>query len=126
DYIIYKKDTIPTYNLILEDYLQKENTAKADKLFGLSFRDGSSSNCWRGYQAIYKIENDSLYLVDIITCGELRNDKIDKTQSVDKMKALFKERLKSGKVFIDWFDGDINFPLTDKILRWDGVFYKIF
>lgn len=126
DYIIYKNDTITTYNLMLEKYLQKQETSGTEKLFGLSFRDGSSFNCWRGYQAIYKIEKDSLYLVDIITCGELRKGKIDKTQSVEKMKVIFKERFKNGKVFIDWFDGDINFPLTDRILRWDGVFYKIF
>lgn len=126
DYIIYKKDTIATYNLILEKYLQNQETSETDKLFGLSFRNGSSFNCWRGYQAIYKIENDSLNLVDIINCGELRNGKINENQSVEKMKTIFKERFKNGKVFIDWFDGDINFPLTDKILRWDGVFYKIF
>jgi len=126
DYIIHKKDTIATYNLILETYLHKQETSDTDKLFGLSFRDGSSFNCWRGYQAIYKIENDSLYLVDIIICGELINYKIDKIQSDEKMKSIFKEKFKNGKVFIDWFSGDINFPLTDKILRWDGVFYKIF
>lgn len=126
DYIIYKNDTIPTYNLILEKHLQSQETSETDKLFGLSFRNGSSFNCWRGYQAIYKIENDSLNLVEIINCGELRNGKIDKAQSIEKMKAIFKERFKNGKVFIDWFEGDINFPLTDKILRWDGVFYKIF
>lgn len=126
DYIIYEKDTIATYNLILEIYLQKQDSSNIDKLFGLSFRDGSSLNCWRGYQAIYKIENSSLFLVDIINCGELRNGKTDRTKSLEKMEAIFKERLKNGKVFIDWFDGDINFPLTNKILRWDGVFYKIF
>jgi hypothetical protein len=126
DYIIYKKDTIATYNLILERYLQKQETSESESLFGLSYRDGSSFNCWRGYQAIYKIENDSLNLVDIINCGELRTGKIGKTQSVEKMKAIFKERFRNGKVFIDWFDGNINFPLTDEILRWDGVFYKIF
>jgi hypothetical protein len=126
DYIIYGKDTIATYNLILENYLQRQDTAKTDKLFGLSFRNGSSFNCWRGYQAIYKIENDSLFLVDVINCGELRNSKIDKAQSNEKIKAIFKERLKNDKVYINWFDGYINFPLTNKILRWDGVFYKIF
>ena len=78
DYIIYGKDTIATYNLILESYLQRQDTSEIDKLFGLSFRDGSSFNCWRGYQAIYKIENDSLFLVYIINCGELRNSRIDK------------------------------------------------
>jgi hypothetical protein len=77
DYVIYGKDTIATYNLILEQYLQRQDIAKKEQLFGLAFRDGASFNCWRGYQAIYKIENDSLFLVDIINCGELRNGKIE-------------------------------------------------
>ncbi len=126
DYIIYGKDTIATYNLILEQYLQRQDTSSKEQLFGLAFREGASFNCWRGYQAIYKIENDSLFLVDIINCGELRNGKIDKTQSLDKLKAVFGDKLKNEKVFIDWFDGYVNFPLTDEVLRWDGVFYKIF
>jgi len=79
DYIIYGKDTVATYNLILELFFQRQDTAKTEQLFGLAFRDGASFNCWRGYQAIYKIENDSLFLVDIINCGELRNGKIEKT-----------------------------------------------
>ena len=126
DYIIYGKDTIATYNLILEQYLQGQDTAKTDKLFGLSFRNGSSFNCWRGYQAIYKIENDSLFLVDIIDCGQLQYGKIDKVQSLEKIKTIFRDRLKNDKVYIDWFEGYINFPLTNKVLRWDGVFYTIF
>jgi hypothetical protein len=126
DYVIYGKDTIATYNLILEQYLQKLDTAETDRLFGLAFRNGASLNCWRGYQAIYKIENDSLFLVDIINCGERRNGQINKTESAEKIKAIFKDKLLNGKVFINWFSGYINFPLTDKVLRWDGVFYKIF
>jgi len=126
DYIIYEKDTIATYNLILEQYLQQQDTGKTDKLFGLTFRNGASLNCWRGYQAVYKIENDSLFLTDIINCGELCNGKINKVQSVGKIKTIFADRLINDKVYIDWFDGKINFPLINKILRWDGVFYKIF
>ena len=126
DYIIYGKDTIATYNLILEHYLQRQDTAKTDELFGLSFRDGFSFDCWRGYQAIYQIENDSLFLVGIIDCGELRNGQIDKIQSHEKIKSIFGEEFRNEKVYIYWFDGHISFPLTDKILRWDGVFYKIF
>lgn len=92
DYIIYKKDTIPTYNLILEQYLQKQNPHEG-KLFGLSFRGsenfGVSPNCWRGYQAIYEVIEDKLYLTKIISCGEL----IDKTsinfdESTKKIKAI--------------------------------------
>lgn len=126
DYIIYGKDTIATYNLILELYLQRQDTTKTEQLFGLTFRDGASLNCWRGYQAVYKIENDSLFLIDIINCGELRSRKIDKTQSLEKINSIFGEMLINEKVYINWFDGYINFPLTDKILRWDGVFYTIF
>jgi len=130
DYIIFGKDTIATYNLILEQYLQKKDIATTDKLFGLSFRNSSngsfSFNCWRGYQAIYKIDNDSLFLVDIINCGERRNGKIDKTASFEKMKAIFGDSVVNDRVFINWFSGDLNFPLNNKVLRWDGVFYKIY
>lgn len=125
DYIIYKKDTISTYNLILEQYLQRIDTTKTEKLFGLNFRNGASFNCWRGYQAIYKIENDSLFLIDIINCSELLN-KINKSSSIEKMKNIFGDKVKNNKVYINWFSGYISFPLNNKLLRWDGVFYKIY
>ena len=126
DYVIYGNDTIATYNLILEQYIQRLDSTETEQLFGLTFRDGASFNCWRGYQAIYKIENDSLYLVNIINCGELRNGRIDKAQSNEKIKSIFGEKFRNGKVHIDWFDGYINFPLNNDVLRWDGVFYTIF
>ncbi|ULQ55978.1 hypothetical protein KJS94_15115 [Flavihumibacter rivuli] len=130
DYIIFKGDTIATYNLILEQYLQRHETTKTEQLFDLSFRnspDGNFSfNCWRGYQAIYKIDNDSLFLVEIINCGERRNGSIDKVASKKKMKEVFGTNLINDRVYINWFSGDINFPLTNKVLRWDGVFYKIY
>lgn len=130
DYIIFKGDTIATYNLILEQYLQRHDTTKTEQLFGLSFRNSTngsfSFNCWRGYQAIYKIDNDSLFLVDIISCGERRNGTIDKAASFKKMKEIFGDNFIIDRVYINWFSGDLNFPLTNKILRWDGVFYKIY
>lgn len=134
DYIIYKNDTIATYNLILEAYLQKNNPNQ-DKLFGLSFGGpqnldmGITVNCWRGYQAIYKIENDSLFLSGIIECHSIR--KIDKEISDKNLRALFGSQVKNNKVFIDWFNGDISFPTKSKsgqneVIRWDGVFENIF
>lgn len=134
DYIIYKKDTIPTYNLIVENHLQKLNPNE-DKLFGLSFRTtieglGTSLNCWRGYQAIYEVENDSLFVKHIISCFELKdNKKINIAASQERMNKIFGEKVKNGKVFVDWYSGIINFPLkikNNKMLRWDGVFYRIF
>jgi len=126
DYIIYKNDTIATYNLLVEQYLQKHQQGNREQLFGLNFRDGGSFNCWRGYQAIYKVENDSLFLADIIDCGSLRRRTLDKNASFKKMQVIFSDRLINGKVFIDWFSGDLSFPLTNKILRWDGVFKTIY
>lgn len=126
DYIIYKNDTIATYNLLVEQYLQKHDQTNREQLFGLTFRDGASFNCWRGYQAIYKIQNDSLFLSDIINCGSIRNKTFDRSASLQKMHAIFGNKLVGDKVFIDWFSGELSFPLTNKLLRWDGVFYRIY
>lgn len=126
DYIIFGKDTFATYTLLLEQYFTKQDKAEQGKLFGLSFRDGASLNCWRGHQAIYRVDNDSLFLVGIIYCGERRGGKIDKAASAERMKTIFMDKVVDGRVYIDWFSGDLKFPLTDKVLRWDGVFYTIY
>lgn len=126
DYIIYKNDTIATYNLLVEQYLQKYDQMNREQLFGLTFRDGASFSCWRGYQAIYKIQNDSLFLSDIIDCGSVRSKTFDKAVSLKRMHKIFGDKLVGDKVFIDWFSGELSFPLTNKLLRWDGVFYKIY
>lgn len=131
DYIIYKNDTIPTYNLLVEQYLQKLNPDE-EKLFGLSFRNsleglGTSFNCWRGYQAIYRIENDSLFVEAIIDCHSIKN--IDINKSRENLKLLFGNKVKNNRVFTDWFIGDISFPTkhnNNEIIRWDGVFENIF
>lgn len=126
DYIIIKGYTIPTYTLLLESYLQKLDTIEAQRLFGLAFRDGASFNCWRGYQAIYMLQGDSLFLVDIINCGDLRNKNIDKLKSLNKIRTIFGNSVHQNRVFINWFSGLINCPMDNSILRWDGVFYTIY
>ena len=122
DYIIYKGDTIPIYNLILEKYFQKIEKSNKGSLFGLKFREDASLNCWRGYQAIYAIENDSLFLKNIINCGER---KIDKSASEKRIKEIFGNKLINGKVHINWFSGNFAIP-NGELLRWDGVFHKTF
>ncbi len=130
DYLIYKNDTIPTYNLLVEKYLQ---TIKDDKgrLFDLSFRnsidgtEGTSLNCWRGYQAIYKIENGKLFVEKIIECHSLEYNKNPKNYLLE----VFGDKVKNNRVFIDWFSGNMSFPvkrLDNKEISWDGVFERIF
>jgi hypothetical protein len=126
DYLIYKGDTLPLYNLILEKYFEKINQSDQGSLFGLKFRDGATLNCWRGYQAIYKIENDSLFLNNIIYCGERFNRApIDIAESNKRINELFKEKVKNNRVFVDWYSGNVSVP-NGKLLRWDGVFYESF
>lgn len=136
DYIIVGRDTIATYHLLLEDYFRKSGAANKGELFGLAFRDPShpnpldvlagSFNCWRGYQAIYQIRGDSLFLVYIISCGELKKGSIDTASSSWRMRKLFGEQYSSTGVLISWFSGEISYPLPSPVLRWDGVFYKIY
>ncbi|MBS1509080.1 MAG: hypothetical protein JSS79_20750 [Bacteroidetes bacterium] len=126
DYIIIKGDTIPTYNLLLESYLSKLDTVEAERLFGLAFRDGASLNCWRGYQAIYLVQGDSLFLAGIIPCGSRRSKNRDQLESLNKMKSIFGDAVRQDKVFINWFSGVINYPIDKSVLRWDGVFYTIY
>lgn len=127
--LIYKNDTIPIYNLIIEDYLEKNNLdilgGSEGELFGLNFR-GGSFNCWRGYQGIYKIENDSLFIVDMKEIGgflEFDNQEIpvNPNPKVSLMKEIFKDKIKNNKVFVDWVSYDISIKNGD-ILSWDGVF----
>lgn len=127
DYIIYKGDTLAVYDLILEEYLTKIKTPDQGDLFGLKFRDNASFNCWRGYQAVFIIENDSLFLTHIIQCGELRFSKeaINQERSKERIRNIFGDRLRDSKVFVDWYSGKIGLP-KGNLLRWDGVFYKIF
>lgn len=131
DYLIYKNDTIPTYNLLVEQYLQK--IKKDDgRLFNLSFRNsvdgfsGTSPNCWRGYQAIYKIENDSLFVTNIIECHSLD---LKKRNLKNYISEIFGDKVENNKVFIDWFSGSLSFPIDksdNKIIRFDGVFENIY
>lgn len=127
DYLIYKNDTIAVYQLILENYFNKIRATDNGKLFGLSFRDNSSTSCWRGYQAIYIIQNDSLFLTHILSCGEFRNnkDRLDITGSDNKIKQIFGNKAYNNKVYINWYSGDISIP-RGEILRWDGVFSRTY
>ncbi|HEX5167988.1 MAG TPA: hypothetical protein VFW11_02360 [Cyclobacteriaceae bacterium] len=126
DYVIYKTDTLPVYNLILEQYLEKLNKSENGSLFGLKFRDGASLNCWRGYQAIYLLSHDSLFLTDIIACGERSSGHaIDGQASRQRVRDLFNGKVVNNKVFLNWYSGEFSLPKGD-LLRWDGVFHKTF
>ena len=131
DYLIVGKDTIPLYQLILEDYLYSiKQSTDNNSLFGFSFRDdfgyGNTTNCWRGYQAVYSLENDSLFLKYIIPCNSLRKLCVDDiSNSNEQMQKVFKEKFKNNKVFIDWYSNEFTIP-KGKPIWWDGIFTTLY
>ena len=127
DYLIIGKDTLPVCQLILEEYLDSvEEPAENNSLFGFNFREGASPNCWRGYQAVYSLENDSLFLKYVLPCGSIKNfDSSDANSSNEQMKKIVTEKVKNDKVFMDWYSNELAIP-KGKPVCWDGIFTTIY
>lgn len=130
DLLIYNGDTIGIYTLLLEEYFDqiKKTDDVEGKLFGLNFREGASLNCWRGYQAIFIIEENSLWLEQITSCNEYYySDSIDVKESKRRISEIFGDKVVNRKVLVDWFTGELSISKPDrKLLRWDGVFVRTF
>ena len=130
DLLIYNGDTIGIYILLLEQYFDqvKKKDDVEGKLFGLNFREGASLNCWRGYQAIFRVEDNNLWLEQITSCNEYFYAKsIDTVTSKKRIAEIFGDKVVKGRVHVDWFSGNLTIPkLERKLLRWDGVFVKSF
>ena len=125
--LIYKNDTIPIYNLIIEEYFQKnEKRTGKNRFEQLGVKDiaGITFVAARGYQGVYKIENDSLFVVDMISQSIFLSQD-NEVVELNQIKSLFKDQYKNGKVFVDWFSGNIAIRDGD-LLRWDGVFVCTF
>jgi len=130
DYIIIGNDTLPIYQLILEDYLQSiKQPTDSTSLFGFSFYDDFryfSTGCVRGYQAVYSLENDSLFLKHIIPCHSLEEFNADVIDNSNKqMQRLFQEKVKNDKVFIDWYSSEFTIP-KGKLIWWNYIFTVIY
>ena len=126
DYIIFKRDTIPVYNLLVEKYFDNLKKSDNGELFGYKFREDSATFCWRGYQAIYEIADDSLFVKHIIYCGELFDgNKIDVKESNKRLQEFFIGKVNNNRVLVDWYSGNLNVP-KENLLRWDRVFHKTF
>jgi len=120
DLLIIENDTIPIYHLPLEIYLKKHEpnyinqVRKPETGFLISF------NCWRGYQGVWKIKNDKLYLIDIISCGFKEFD-----NSKEVLKKTFLKKYKDGQVHADWFSSNLTIP-KGEMLKWDGIFKRTY
>ncbi|MFC6999131.1 hypothetical protein [Rufibacter roseus] len=96
DLLLIGKDTIFLYSFPLENFLEH-------RPFGFTSDSLRSTNCWRGYQAIWRLVNDTLYLERIRRCES------DKIQGDENIYALFEKNklegtFSKGKVVAYWYD----------------------
>lgn len=109
DYLIIGKDTLQIYSNPLELYFKNK---KRPKIFNDSC---SLTSCWRGYIAYFKVQNDSLFLVDVYDCCQ--NDK-----KIELSKILTDRDVKK-PIYADWFTGIIMSP-SGKLLNYIHMGYN--
>ena len=95
DLLIVEKDTFHLKTFPLE------NLKFTTRPFGNTRRTAPSTSCWRGYRAVWKIEDNKLYLEKIIRCN------YDSKTTEQDIKELFdlngiKCEEKDGMILADW------------------------
>lgn len=114
DYLIMGTDTIPIFSNPLRQYLEKNDFDFFQEIIEpysiINNSDGTTTeyiigtNCWRGYVAYWRIENDSLKLNSInacCTCVPMTSDQI-----------IFKI-FENSNVFANWYNGIMTAPNGD-------------
>lgn len=101
DRLIYHGDTLSIFANPLEQLF--DNDSIRPNFFGQN-EGCESTACWRGYEAEWRIIDDSLYLTGIYSCCYYE-DRIKAD-----LKELFGVKFINGKVKADWFTADIIAP----------------
>jgi hypothetical protein len=95
DLLILKSDTI---------YIDKfplEILSEQDSIIAKRLNDTTclSMDCWRQYIGIWKIENDSLFLIGLKDCCD--------NKEIPLNKVFNESEIKNGKVFANWYSDNI-------------------
>lgn len=99
DILIYKGKEYSMFTNPLEIYLDSIGNRQFPEFVG-----GGSTACWRGYQAIWTIKEDTMYLTKIQACHKDEGD-VDANLSI-----MFGDKCKNGKVPADWYSGLVILP----------------
>lgn len=95
DLLIYKTDTIYI------DYFPLEILLRNDSEIANRLNDTSclSTDCWRQYIGIWKIENDSLFLIGLKDCCDYKK--------IPLARVFTKTDIQNGKIFANWYSENI-------------------
>jgi len=92
--IIYEGDTLELLSVPLEDYLGEYDEREGKYPF---LKLTCSTALWRNYQALWKLENDELLLVDVFLCADREKSILRNLFEVD---SPIKAKWFSGKLFV--------------------------
>lgn len=111
DYLIQGKDTVPIYNNPLKQYFDKNDYdffkdiispfIEVKNADGTRTQYFSGTNCWRGYVAYWRLENDSLKLNSINPCCNCVS-----MTSAEIILKIFN----TNNVFANWYNGVLTVP----------------
>lgn len=115
DILLYKSDTLYIHRYPFEILMNKD--------LSISKRLGKTkcivSDCWRLYVGIWKIENDSLFLVGLRDCCN---------RLIPLTKVFAKQAISNSKVFASWyseeFDTGFGKILSFSEEKWETIFEK--
>lgn len=103
DFLIYQGDTLAIYSNPLEGYFEKKGMRI---ICEIDFEKGNHCTAlWRGYVGTWKIENDSLFLVNIETdyCSE------------NPIKLDISKEFSTDRIFANWVSFEILNPYGKQI-----------
>jgi len=115
DFLIIGKDTVELYFLPLENLDSTKLKEFHKTLISNKGSIYSSLNLWREYQALWRLEDNKLYLV-----GLKNNPNSDKI-----LKATFGGNYQNGKILASWFSSRLAIP-KGKLLRWNELFSRTY
>jgi len=112
DICIIKKDstqdTLVVFVYPLEEYFDLQGSHEIP-----GFKNCNSPSCARGYQAVWKIQNDSLFLINLQGCNE-QMSWCDES-AMPNLKAMFGDECQNNKVFAKWVTGKYRFMHGDEV-----------
>ncbi|WP_420603477.1 hypothetical protein [Flagellimonas sp.] len=94
DLLIIDQDTLYLMSFPLE-MLELEH-----RPFGLTRRTAPSTACWRGYKAVWRIENNTIFLEKILSCNRKSNEEENILQLFQKNGIDLVQ--KNGMIKADW------------------------
>jgi len=131
DLLVMNDDTLGIANTPLAPLLEMNDSGRRISLNsadtveqsreGVVVEFDTCSSCWRGYQAVWSIEQDSLFLTGVQSCcGPKRR------HSMDRIQNLLGISHQDGKAFARWYSGTLRAPEGSLLQQGSSGFLSVY